>query len=234
MLKIEEQPFFTSEWIQKRFKVGDTWSELFLEISHTKCSNGNNTIYTLDSPKGYVRMMPNWKKFFRTCTYKEFLDFENKAHFSLEFNSLEEVKELNPRHLFIWDRSNRLVFDLDGAIYVRPYYFDYVGTPFNSDVLDLEAAHKSLSNHPWCQEIGDIEKVPYYNQNEEDDLHVFDVVLRPDQRTYSQLWEKFSSDKKEKYPSVRLGEALHDGYCPTKERNFLGLLDFVVEEQELN
>ena len=152
-----------------------------------------------------------------------------------EFKSIEEIDFNKIYYLYM---DGHIIFDFDGKVVPYLHQFNYMGTPFHNECLNLKEAIKVLKNHPWVMNKNDlkIEEIPYYNCDK-DRNEFIEVHIYPDKKTYNKLYERFilntfqeSSEESSEFWSINLTNALHDGYRPDEEHNLLGLLECVKKK----
>ncbi len=155
----------------------------------------------------------------------------SKIEEDIRFTNEVENLEFDEKDIIFMFNAGHIIFDYKGDPIPTLHRFDYIGTPFSNDVLDLEKAIKILKKHPWVMNKDELEilEIPYYNQSE-DQTHYINVDILPDKETYKKLYKK--TVKIGGYFSVTLKDYLHDGYCPTEDMNNLGLLECVIKKEE--
>lgn len=194
--------------------------KIYLEEEIKEDNTFTYKLTTNKTKKGYYAYyIPDYKS--KIVKEKSF----DPHKFAEQAEPITNLEYLTKDNIAIIYFGGHLLFDCKGDIVSVPYSFDYIGTPFHSDCIDLEKALPGLKAHPWITYISDIKEVEYYNQNEEGDKRYVCITIYPDQETYSELWEKCLATRTA-FPSVRFKEMLHDGYYPTEERNLLGLLEY--------
>jgi hypothetical protein len=136
--------------------------------------------------------------------------------------TIDNLYDLDKSNLYFAYTAGGVLFDTDFNPIPLRHDFDYVGTPFHNGLLNLSKAIEVLREHPWVlnKEELEIEDIPYYNSDDERNQYISVSVL-PDKDTYTGFYNSVIG---ENYWSVRLNELLHDGYCPDKRHNIMGLL----------
>ena len=154
-----------------------------------------------------------------------------------DFKSIEEIDFDNIYHLYT---DGGVLFDVNGEVVPCLHEFNYIGTPFHNECLNLKKAIKVLKNHPWVMNKDDLEiqEIPYYNSDKNKNKFI-EVHICPDKETYNKLYQgvildtfKTDGNGYEKYWSCRLEERLHDGHLPDKDYNLLGLLECVKKDSQ--
>lgn len=142
-----------------------------------------------------------------------------------------EVESVEEDWRIIWQNSSDHTFlnsDLDPLPYARHY--DYAGSPFNDAHLNLnEEFLDFLRGHPWVVNKSDlqIQSVPYYVEGH---MRTFvNVLVKPDEETYKEMWEFYNSSPKHRFPGVAVHEAMTGYYhlFSRKEKDWFGISPFL-------
>lgn len=142
--------------------------------------------------------------------------------------SIDNIEHMNEYNLYYSYWNNDLLFDENFKVIPLLKRYDYCGTCFRSDRVDIVKAKAILEQHPFVKYISDIKEVPYYNQNDRDDLQYLEVHIQPDIDSYNKVFlDLFSKDR-----LSYLNQHFIDYYGPTIDNNVLGLLDCIVSEKE--
>jgi hypothetical protein len=212
--KITEELYIEEEVTENLLKGTVHTSRELLHIDN------NYTPYLI--PNYETKLIELWKEYKKEEDYARLLyKFlgENAKELSMDF---EEQYSLND----ICVVRSQYLLDTEGNPLPRPFSFDYIGTPFHSDCLDLDKAKLKLEQHPWVKEVMGPLWVPRWNQNDKGDLKYLSVIIYPDKQGINDLYTKLKA--RYKYLLMELREALHDYYEPTSENNILGVLDCVI------
>ena len=190
--------------------------------------NGGPSVFTLKRNGPYDSC---W-----TVVIKKDCDF-SKLHFTeiwekhvkFEFKSIEEIDFDDIYYLYT---EGHILFDINGDPVPTLNKFDYIGTPFHNECLNLRKAIEVLKNHPWVMNKKDLEikDIPWFNRDEQRSKYI-EVHIYPDKESYKKLYKK-SLKKDKEFWSCRMKDMLHDGYCPDKDHNLLGLLECVKPKEE--
>lgn len=105
--------------------------------------------------------------------------------------------------------SGNLLFDTHGQIIPLVHAFDYIGTDFHSNRVDIDKAVKVLGEHPWVMNKDALHNmaVPYYSAHGHNHRFI-SVKLLPDVETYRKMFEMAVTFKKDNIASVRLKELM--------------------------
>lgn len=128
-------------------------------------------------------------------------------------NDFPEKVDLNK--IVLLDTLCHMMYNYQGKPIPYLHSFDYIGTPFNNETLDLNKAIKILKKHKAVKKVSEILDIDYYNVSGYRDKYIR-VDIFPSDEDYQMLYKKL----KDKH---NLQEALHDGFRPDKQNNYLGL-----------
>lgn len=95
--------------------------------------------------------------------------------------------------------AGHVLFDNTGKAVPIPMTFDYIGTDFHSNAVEIEKAKEVLIKHPWVlnKEDLEIQRVPYYNADGNNHRYL-QVTLLPDAKSYNKMYEMAISTKRGK------------------------------------
>lgn len=93
--------------------------------------------------------------------------------------------------------SGNMLFDSNVRPITIPHYFDYIGTPFSEEYSILKELLIYLKSHPWVVNKDELklEDIPYYNRREDNSRCISDIWIRPDQKSYEEIYETCKNDK---------------------------------------
>jgi len=135
------------------------------------------------------------------------------------------------RILFGYD-SDHVLFDYQGRPVPVIMRFNYIGTPFDNEHLDLEKAIKILKKHPDVKTVSEPLDIESYNATRERNQYIR-VEMFPRPEIYEKFYKQVTRKKKGKIPefwSIRLNQMFHDKYGPDKKNNHLGLYPDAVKK----
>jgi serine/threonine protein kinase len=195
-------------------------------ITFTRTStNGRKSPYVMSCDKG-VAPHDSYMVAYPDDMPKELLHSANpQERFNYGMNTFKKIDDIKPENIYFDFTKGYVLFNLDGTPVPHICDFGYCGSIFHDGLLDLEKAIKILKKHPWVVNKKElkIEPIPHYNKGDGKNNFI-QVQLLPDEKTWIKLYNKV---KNQEFWSVRLKELVHDGYCPDKKHNLLGLLGCV-------
>jgi len=165
-----------------------------------------------------------------------FDSFVKKNHFSdIRYSKICGLTEdiplddkIDPTRFVYFYVNGHVIFDYQGNPILYLHKFDYCGSPFHNGKLKLKEAIKILKQHKNVKYVSEIEDVPYYNSDDNHSKYI-NVHILPSKDMYKQFYKK--SEPMKTSWSCRMKDMVHDGYCPDKKNNYLGLFPDAVKEQ---
>jgi hypothetical protein len=128
--------------------------------------------------------------------------------------------------------SGHVLFTHDVTPIPYLHTFDYIGTSFHEEALDLNKAIKILKNHKDVKFVSEIKDIPYYNADEGKYKYI-EVHICPSDDVYTKFYKEcVKLDKKFCHWSSNMKDRLHDGYAPDKKNNYLGLYPDAVKKRK--
>lgn len=161
-------------------------------------------------------------------TNHAFSDYKKLSDLAISFAT--ETVEKDWQIIWSCGSSHTLLDDnLDPLPYARPY--DYCGTPFSNKYVELNDEFLNfLRQHPWVVNNKDIRilDIPYYNAEEDRDKYV-QVVIRPDQETYKEMFKSYETVKGRGHVSCQVDDAICGYTCMfnPEEKDWFGIRPFL-------
>jgi hypothetical protein len=137
-----------------------------------------------------------------------------KSHDSFENKLPENPKDIDVDKILFCQSASHSFFDIDLEPVPVVIAGNYIEAGIRSTRYDLEGLHKHLSNHPQVVSIGEIEEIPYYN-NDSGYEKCFEVLVLP---TVEQL----------KIIGIKKQEIFYQPWH--KHEDFLGMKPFRLTE----
>ncbi len=131
-------------------------------------------------------------------SFKNFITTENpfrNQEVEIYYYTAEEMLTLDidqavqEGRLYYFYHSGHMLFDANQEPVSLSHYFDYIGTDFNSDTIDLDKAVEVLKNHPWVlnKEELVIKDVPYNNDSVQNKY--ISVKLKADVTSFKDMYK---------------------------------------------